>query len=258
MLVTVCVYRLCALVLGFCVGLCVCVCVCLCVCRMAREWNYLIIGASTRVQVYAILYWIDVYWYRLILTWYVLPLAVLRTSESTAKREEHNTKVKERVIKPRCLSLFFHEFTVIFARTRKHVVRFNPTCFYVAAQWSEFVACKNWIRIRIILPWFVHIWYILEKRRGFTIISPDFGLFLSFLQAYGRVGFSSNERACSLESSLQSISSNSFLWKRTTFLVVIQTSSWQGKPAAIAQAGLRKADAECLHFTFLYEFGICS
>ena len=80
-------------------------------------------------------------------------------------------------------SLCFYEFTVIFARTRKHVVRFNPTCFYVAAQWSKFVACKNWIRIRIILPWFVHKWYILEKRRGFTIIGPDFGLFLSFLQS---------------------------------------------------------------------------
>ena len=72
-----------------------------------------------------------------------------------------------------------------------------------------------------------------------------------------------NKSANSLESSLQSISSNSFLWKQTNCSVVIQTWSWSGKPAAIARAGLWEANAErysiwfcrssCLVFPLTYD-----
>ena len=61
-----------------------------------------------------------------------------------------------------------------------------------------------------------------------------------------RAGFCWNECAYSVESNLQSISSNSSLWKRTKWSVAIQTWSWCGKPAASrsARAGLREANAE--------------
>ena len=98
------------------------------------------------------------------MTWYVLPLAMLRTSESTVKR--NITQICKSEWSGLAPSLCFYEFTVIFARTRKHVIRYNRTRLYVAAQLSEFVACKNWIRIQIILPSLVHIWYIIEKGRG--------------------------------------------------------------------------------------------
>jgi len=58
------------------------------------------------------------------------------------------------------------------------------------------------------------------------------------------LGFVWNERAYSVESSLQGISSNLLLWKRNELLVVIQTWSWYGKPAASARAWLREANAK--------------
>jgi len=58
------------------------------------------------------------------------------------------------------------------------------------------------------------------------------------------------ERAYSVESSLQSISSNSFLWKRTNCSVATQTWSWRGKPAASARAWLREANAKRFHLIF--------
>jgi len=48
------------------------------------------------------------------------------------------------------------------------------------------------------------------------------------------------------------------LWKCTNCLVVIQTWSWSGKPAAMARAELRKANAERYRFIFPYKFGVCS
>ena len=50
--------------------------------------------------------------------------------------------------------------------------------------------------------------------------------------------------------SLQSILSNSFLWKRTNWSVVIHIWSWRGKPAASAQAVLWEANAERFYFIF--------
>jgi len=58
--------------------------------------------------------------------------------------------------------------------------------------------------------------------------------------------------------SLQSIFPNSSLWKWINCLVVIQTSSWRDKHAAITRAGLREANTERLHFIFPYEFGMCT
>jgi len=74
---------------------------------------------------------------------------------------------------------------------------------------------------------------------------------------YSRVVFCANRRAYALESSLQSISSNLALWKRTNWSVVVQTWSWHGKPAASTWAGLQEENAECWHFVFPYEFGMC-
>jgi len=48
----------------------------------------------------------------------------------------------------------------------------------------------------------------------------------------GRVENFSNDREFSVESRLQGISWNLFLWKRTNWLVVIQTWSWRSKHAA--------------------------
>ena len=62
-----------------------------------------------------------------------------------------------------------------------------------------------------------------------------------FLVHSGWVGFCWNERANSVESSLQGISSNSLLWKRNIVQVVIQTWSGRGKPATSARAWLRHA-----------------
>jgi len=56
----------------------------------------------------------------------------------------------------------------------------------------------------------------------------------------GRTGLVSNECAYSVESSVQGIWSNSFLWKQTNCLVVIQTWSWRGKHVVSARAGCRK------------------
>ena len=52
--------------------------------------------------------------------------------------------------------------------------------------------------------------------------------------------FVRNECAYSVESSSQGISSNLLLWKRKKMLVVIQTWSWCGKPAACARAWLQE------------------
>jgi len=59
-----------------------------------------------------------------------------------------------------------------------------------------------------------------------------------------------------VESSLQSVWSYSFVWKRTKWSVVIQTWSWLGKPAASARTGLRKANAERWHCIFPCEFAV--
>jgi len=59
-----------------------------------------------------------------------------------------------------------------------------------------------------------------------------------------RLGMVRNERANSVESNLQGISSNSLLWKRNKLSVVIRMWSWRGKPAARAQAWLQHADAK--------------
>jgi len=56
----------------------------------------------------------------------------------------------------------------------------------------------------------------------------------------------------------KAFSSNSSLWKRTKWFVVIETWSWRGKPVASARAGLREANAERWHLFFPYEIGMCS
>ena len=70
--------------------------------------------------------------------------------------------------------------------------------------------------------------------------------------------FVRKERAYSVESSLQGISSNWLLWKWNTLLAVIQTWSWRGKPTASDRAWLQEANAERWHFISHYEFAICS
>jgi len=67
-----------------------------------------------------------------------------------------------------------------------------------------------------------------------------------FSQSRTEYRFGLNKRAYPgpTESMLQSISSNSFLWKRTNCSIVIQTWSWCGKPAASARAWLREAHVE--------------
>jgi len=67
----------------------------------------------------------------------------------------------------------------------------------------------------------IRIWCFGLLKMWFSISSSD----------EVRVEYFSHERGFSAESSLQSISSNSFLWKRTNWLVVIQTWSWSGKHA---------------------------
>jgi len=71
---------------------------------------------------------------------------------------------------------------------------------------------------------------------------------------WSRVRYLLNERGSfSVEFSLQGISSNSLVWKRTNSSVVMQTWSWRGKHAASTRAGLRAANAGRLHFIFTYE-----
>ena len=70
----------------------------------------------------------------------------------------------------------------------------------------------------------------------------------------GRIGFSSNQRLYSVEFSLQSISSNSSLWKRKNWSVVIQTWSWCGQPAASARAGCGKQTAFYFPIIICYVF----
>ena len=53
-----------------------------------------------------------------------------------------------------------------------------------------------------------------------------------------------NGRDVSLESSLQIIPSNLFLWKQTNWLIVIWMWFWCGKPSANARALLREANAK--------------
>jgi len=79
------------------------------------------------------------------------------------------------------------------------------------------------------------------------------GLFNSFviniMFRWGWVGYISNERGFSVESSLQRISSKFWLWKRNDSPVVLYTWSWRGKPAASARAGLRKGRALGKYFS---------
>ena len=74
----------------------------------------------------------------------------------------------------------------------------------------------------------------------------------------GGVGYFSNERRFSVESSLQRIASNLLLWKRYDSSVVFLTWSWRGNPAASAWARLRKANAERLEIIFATEYAIRS
>jgi len=67
--------------------------------------------------------------------------------------------------------------------------------------------------------------YTFFKKRVFKNFPLEIS---SFSLIEGRVGFCSNERAYSVESSLQSISSNPSLWKRTKWSVAIQTWFWRG------------------------------
>jgi len=60
--------------------------------------------------------------------------------------------------------------------------------------------------------------------------------------AWGQVGYFSNDRRFSVESSLQGISSNSLSWKRNDLLKVIQTWSWCGKHPASTPAYLRESN----------------
>ena len=83
---------------------------------------------------------------------------------------------------------------------------------------------------------FVCLFICLKYYADWFRLDYDFRLFRS------TVGFCWNARAYLTESSLQSISSNSFLWKRTNCLVVIKTWSWRGKPVASARAWLWEAD----------------
>jgi len=50
-------------------------------------------------------------------------------------------------------------------------------------------------------------------------------VFAGLVHPWGRIGYFLNDRGFSVESSLQSISSNSFLWKRTNWLVVIHAGN---------------------------------
>ena len=59
---------------------------------------------------------------------------------------------------------------------------------------------------------------IFSRTLRFYYVAPPVALFYE-----GRVGYFRNERAYSVESSLQRISSNSLLWKRNKLFVVIQT-----------------------------------
>ena len=69
------------------------------------------------------------------------------------------------------------------------------------------------------------------------------------------LGFVRNEHAWSVESSLQSISSNSLLGKRTNCSVVIQMWTWRGKSAASARAWLRERRGRAV--AFCYSVRIC-
>jgi len=68
--------------------------------------------------------------------------------------------------------------------------------------------------------------------------------------AEGRIGYFLNERGFSAECSLRGISSNSFLWKRINWSVVIQTLSGRGKRARSARGGRWQAHAEQWHCIF--------
>jgi len=57
----------------------------------------------------------------------------------------------------------------------------------------------------------------------------------------GGVGYFSNERRFSINSSFQGISSNWFLWKRNNASVVIQTWCWRGEKAASTGGSNRPA-----------------
>jgi len=61
--------------------------------------------------------------------------------------------------------------------------------------------------------------------RGHKIVEAFLGLCSQLVRFCNKAGFSfvRNERANSVESSLQGISSNSFLWKQNKLSVVIQT-----------------------------------
>ena len=73
---------------------------------------------------------------------------------------------------------------------------------------------------------------------------PVLGGRLITVTSEGRVGYFLNERRFSVESSLQGISSNSLLSKRTTSSVLNRRWSCRGKYAASARAGLREANAQ--------------
>jgi len=65
-----------------------------------------------------------------------------------------------------------------------------------------------------------------------------------------RVGYFSNGRRLSLESSLEGLSSSLFVWKRSNQLIVIQTWFWRGKSAASTREWLREANDERWHLYF--------
>ena len=109
-----------------------------------------------------------------------------------------------------------------------------------------------WIcRQTIFLDWlrFFKITFFLPKRTAKDQLNRP-----SIKTELGLVG--TNVRI-SEESSLQSISSNSFLWKRKNWSIVIRPWSWRGNLTASARGWLREANTERWHFIFPYEFSIC-
>ena len=88
-------------------------------------------------------------------------------------------------------------------------------------------------------------WKISVPTIAFTIVHFCTELLQLSAQFLGTlVGYFSNERGFSVESSLQRISSIFLLWKRNDSSVVLYTWSWPGEHAASARAGLRKANTE--------------
>jgi len=118
-------------------------------------------------------------------------------------------------------------------------------CIKVPRLATFFIASKNCIFWGLLLS-SQKIWQLWVLKSCKVFMRPPYQCYTLPPVVKAGLGFVCrwNERANSMGSSLQSISSNSSLWKRTNCSVAIQTWSWRGKPAASSQAWLRQANAE--------------